>query len=123
MIEGTVNAHCEAVIALPLLGPAGRVREIEVVIGTGYNGFLTLPPDLVAELELPLVGTSQATLANGDMEDFNVHDVTVLWDGMPRDIEADGMGVVPLVGMALLDGHNLNIAVADGGRVVIEAMA
>ena len=93
------------------------------MIVTGYNGFLTLPPDLVAELELPLVGTSQATLANGDMEDFNVHDVTVLWDGMPRDIEADGMGVVPLVGMALLDGHNLNIAVADGGRVVIEAMA
>lgn len=66
MIEGTVNAHYEAVIALLLLGPAGRVREI---------------------------------------------------------IEADGMGVVPLVGMALLDGHNLNIAVADGGRVVIEAMA
>ena len=120
MIEGLVNAACEAVVILPLRGQAGEAREIEVVIDTGYNGFLTLPPALVAELGLPLVGPSQATLANGVVETFNVHDVTVLWDGMPRDIEADAVGPTPLAGMALLDSHSLYVEVEDHGRVAIE---
>ena len=53
--------------------------------------------------------------------DFGVHYITVLWDGKPRDIEADATGSTPLVGMLLLDGHNLNIEVESGGRVVIQA--
>ena len=123
MIEGVVNAAYEAVVTLPLRGQAGQERDIEVVIDTGYNGFLTLPPSLVEELELPLVGPSRATLANGDVENFYVHDVTVLWDGVARDIEADAMGPTPLAGMLLLDKHNLNIDVECGGRVVIQARA
>ncbi len=116
-----MNADYEAVIALELRGPAGNVREVGVVIDTGYNGFLSLPPELVAELEFPVVGPSQATLTNGSVETFDVHEATVIWDGMLRDIEADAVGPVPLAGMLLLDGHDLNVQVRDGGRVVIEA--
>ena len=65
----------------------------------------------------------QAFLANDTKVDFDVHYVTVLWDGRPRDIEADAMGGTPLVGMLLLDRHNLNIEVESGGRVVIQARA
>lgn len=121
MIEGVVNAAYEAVVSVSLHGPAGQAREIEAVIDTGYNGFLTLPTATVAELQLPFLGPSRATLANGAVEIFNVHDATVLWDGQLRDIEADVMGSTPLVGMLLLDGHDLNIQVRDGGRVVIQA--
>ena len=60
---------------------------------TGYNGILSFPQALVAELGLPLVGPSQATLANGDVETLDVHDVTVLWDGMAREIEADAVSL------------------------------
>ena len=120
MIEGVVNAAYEAVVTLSLRGQAGEAREIEVVIDTGYNGFLSLPLALAAELGLPLVGPSQATLANGAVETFNVHDVIVLWDGMPRDIEADAVGPTPLAGMALLDSHSLYVEVEDRGRVAIE---
>ena len=103
-----------------MLGPAGQTREVEAVIDTGYNGTLTLPPALVAELALPLVGPSQATLANGVVETFNVHDVAVLWDGMRRDIEADAVGPTPLAGMLLLDSHSLYVEITDGGRVAIQ---
>ena len=120
MIEGVVNANYEAVVTLPVLGPAGQTREVEAVIDTGYNGTLTLPPALVAELALPLVGPSQATLANGVVETFNVHDVAVLWDGMRRDIEADSVGPTPLAGMVLLDSHSLYVEITDGGRVAIQ---
>ena len=45
-------------------------------------------------------------------------------EGRPtRDIEADATGSTPLVGMLLLDGHNLNIEVENGGGVVIQARA
>ena len=46
---------------------------------------------------------------------FDVHDVTNLWDGQPRHIKADATGSTPLVGMLLLDRHNLNIEVERGG--------
>ena len=89
---------------------------------TGYSGSLTLPAALVAELGLPFAYIGQAFLANDDEVSFDVHDVTVLWDGKPRHIKADATGSIPLVGMLLLDRHNLNIDVEDGGRVVVQAL-
>ena len=121
MIEGTVNAAYEAVVALRLQGPEGQVQDIEAVVDTGYSGFLTLPTALVAELGLPFAYMGQAFLANDAEVDFDVHYVTVLWDGQPKDIEADATGSIPLVGMLLLDGHNLNIDVESGGLVLIRA--
>ena len=44
-------------------------------------------------------------------------------EGRTRDVEADATGSTPLVGMLLLDGHNLNIEVENGGGVVIQARA
>jgi clan AA aspartic protease len=121
LIEGVVNDAYEAVVALSLRGPAGQARDIEAVIDTGYSGFLTLPTALVMELGLPFAYIGRALLANDDEVTFDIHDVTVLWDGQPRHIRADATGSTPLAGMLLLDKHNLNIEVERGGRVVIEA--
>ena len=121
MIEGVVNDVYEAVVALSLKGPGGQAQDIEAVIDTGYSGFLTLPAELVSELGLPFAYVGQAFLANDAPVDFDVHYVTVQWDGQPRDIAADITGSTPLVGMLLLDMHELNIDVERGGRVVIQA--
>ena len=121
MIEGVVNAAHEAVVSLFLQGPEGRPQEIEAVVDTGYTGFLTLPAALVDELELPFAYVGRAFLANDDEVEFDVHDVTVLWDGQLRQIRAAATGSTPLLGMLLLDGHDLSIQVREGGRVVIQA--
>jgi len=121
VIEGVVNVSYEAVCALPLRGPDGQVREIEAVIDTGYSGFLTLPPQVVAELGLPFVTSAQAILADGNEATFEVHSVTVLWDGQPLAVDAYASDTTPLIGMRLLDQYDLHIQVRDGGRVVIEA--
>ena len=121
MIQGVVNASYEAVVTLPLQDPEGRTQDIEAVVDTGYSGFLTLPPVLIDDLGLPFAYMGQAFLANDAEVDFDVHYVTVLWDGQPRDIEADATGSTPLVGMLLLDGHSLTIEVENGGHVVIES--
>ena len=116
-----MNDAYEAVVALSLHGPEGQAQNIEAVIDTGYSGFLTLPTALVMELGLPFAYIGRALLANDDEVTFDVHDVMVLWDDQPRHIRADATGSTPLVGMLLLDRHNLNIEVERGGRVVIEA--
>ena len=121
MIEGAVNIAYEAVIPLRLQGPEGLARDIEAVVDTGYSGFLTLPATLVTELRLPFAYVGWAFLADDDEVSFDVHNVTVLWDGQPRLIQADATGSAPLVGMLLLDGHDLNIQVKRGGRVVIQS--
>ena len=82
---------------------------MNAVIDTGYSGALTLPPALVAELELPYVFSSRARLADDTEVGFRVHRVTTLWDSGARHIEADAVGSTPLVGMLLLDGSSVVI--------------
>lgn len=123
MIEGAVNTFYEPVVTLSLHGPDGQTQEIEAVVDTGYNGLLTLPSSVVTELGLPHRGYGEASLVDGSVVEFDVYGVTVLWDGQPRHIDADEANNTPLVGMLLLDMHNLSIQVRNGGRVLIEAMA
>ena len=121
MIAGVVSTDYEAVIRLEVQGPAGQKCAVDAIVDTGYNGFLTLPPHLIAALGLSRQGRGRATLANGSEDIFDIYDVTVLWDGQPREIETDSADTMPLVGMALLNGYDLYIQVAIGGRITIEA--
>ncbi len=121
MIQGYVNEAYEAVVPLTLQGQSGQTREIEAVIDTGYTGFLTVPHSLVMELGLPYRNRDLAILADGSEATFDVYRVTVLWDGQPKHVDAYAADATPLAGMRLLDRHNLNIDVEDGGRVVIQA--
>ena len=75
---------------------------------------------LVADLGLSLVGDGEAILADGSEATFDVYGVTMLWDGQPRYVEAGSVGIAPLVGMAMLDEHDLTIQVRNGGRVAIQ---
>ncbi len=139
MIQGVVNAAYEPIVTLAIQGPSGQSREIEAVVDTGYNGYLTLPPAVALALGLPFVTTNPAFLADGSEVTFDVYSVTVLWDGRLRDVDAhmsdatprwDGRlrdvdahmsDATPLVGMRLLHDHDLSIQVRAGGRVVIQA--
>lgn len=123
MIQGAVNAAYEPIVSLAVQGSAGWIREIEAVIDTGFNGYLTLPPELVTGLGLPFVSTGRGLLADGSEVSFDVRQGTVLWDGHQRRIRVNVADTTPLVGMRLLDGHTLYVEVTDGGRVVIQVMS
>ncbi|MDE0232148.1 MAG: clan AA aspartic protease [bacterium] len=116
-----MNAAYEPVITLTVLGPSGQSAEIEAVVDTGFNGFLTLPSESVATLELLRLADGSVTLADGSTAMFDVYRTFVLWDGRPRRVDAHMSDSVPLVGMQLLDRHSLFIEVEDGGRVLIQA--
>jgi len=122
MITGSVDMDGHATIRLTIRGPGAQEHEIEAIIDTGFNGFLTLPKSLVQTLQLPQPGRGRAVLADGSEGIFNIHACTVVWDGVLRQVETDTADCDPLVGMALLERHELRIQVTHGGRVAIEPL-
>jgi clan AA aspartic protease len=122
MIIGMVNAHREATIPLSVQDASGQVHEIEAVIDTGFTGFLTLPPSLIAALGLSWRGYASAVLGDGSLQQFDVYAATVIWDGHARTVEIDAADTDPLVGMGLLYGYEVRIQAIDGGAVTIEAL-
>jgi clan AA aspartic protease len=95
---------------------------VEAIVDTGYNGALTLPSSLVVELGLPFRIRSSATLGDGSTSLFDVHDGIVHWNGRPLRIAVDVADTEPLLGMALLYGHELMIEVIEGGALSIREL-
>ncbi len=104
MIRGRVNSMREAAVPPVLRDGGGKNYPISSIVDTGFNGFLTLPPDLIARLGLQLVARVRALLADGSETLLESYEAAVLWDGQLRAVAADCMPGVPLVGMALLEG-------------------
>jgi len=122
MIEGIVNVYSEALINLTVVGVKGKRQEIEAVVDTGFNGWLSLPAILISKLDLPYRGRGRTILADGRIEIFDVYIATVIWDGQPRHVPIDAAETAPLIGMALLYGFELLVQVKHGGNVVIRRL-
>jgi clan AA aspartic protease len=122
MITGNVTADLEAIVPLIVLGASGQQQPLDAVLDTGFSGYLTLPPGLIASLGLAWLGREQGILADGSVELFDVYRAAVLWDGRPRPVEVDAADGSPLLGMALLQGHELRMEVVAGGGVSIVAL-
>jgi clan AA aspartic protease len=122
MIPGVVNGNLEATIRLMVRGSGGQELEIEAVIDTGFNGFLTLSPTLVGQLGLLHIGQSRALLANGQEELLDLYEVTLQWDGQWRTVETDAADTDALVGMSLLYRYSVYVEAVEGGQVVIAAL-
>jgi clan AA aspartic protease len=121
MITGAVKSD-EARIRVQVKGRRGREQEVEAVIDSGYTGALTLPPALIATLDLRWRSVERATLADGSICVFQVYVGQLVWDGRVRTILVDEADVDPLVGMRLLRGHELKMQVRARGKVAIRRL-
>ncbi|MFO1432316.1 MAG: clan AA aspartic protease [Candidatus Competibacteraceae bacterium] len=123
MIAGAINAHYEATVRLSVQGADGRVQEIEAILDTGFNGSLTLPSTVIANLGLTWRTRGLIMLANGSEDQCDIYAATIIWDGTRRNILVEAADTDPLIGMALLYGHNtVRLEVVEGGSVIIEAL-
>ena len=123
MIRGIVIAEHEAIIQVSLRGPKSRVLHVEAVVDTGFSGHLSLPPAIVAQLRLQWDRSGEVILADARESAVEIYDGTVLWDGRSLSIPVQEVDANPLVGMALLEGYELNVQVRPGGKVVIKPLA
>jgi clan AA aspartic protease len=122
MIVGSVTADREAMVRLTIQGPAGHRDDIDALIDTGFDGWLTVPPSLIIQLGLAWQRRGRATLGDGTDCFFNVYEGFVIWDGQSRLISMDEADTMPLMGMSLLDGYELTIRVRPQGQVAIAAL-
>jgi clan AA aspartic protease len=119
MIQGVVTADREAVVRLQILDAAGNPTDLDVVIDTGFNGYMTLPMAIIRQHHLALHGTRSVTLGDGTQVMLDIYRATILWMGQPRTVQALAAEGGALIGMALLYGSEVSLRVLDGGPVTI----
>ncbi len=118
MIFGFVHNR-EAIVQLAVVGDQQEKQGIRAVIDTGFTGSLTLPPTIIANLELTWFTQQEGFLGDGSRKTFDVYRGTVIWDGQLRVIEINASDTAPLVGMTLLEGFELRVQAYEGGSVAI----
>ena len=117
MIPGSVTPNREAIVRLTVHSHTGQETTIAGVSDTGLDGSLSLPSAAISSLGLPWPGRGRALLADGSESVFDLFEATVDWDGWLRRVAVDQVETLPLIGMALLEGHELTLQVrASGGR-------
>ena len=122
MILGFVHNR-EAIVQLAVMGDQQKKQGIRAIIDTGFTGSLTLPPSMIADLELIWFTQQEGFLGDGSRRTFDVYRGAVIWDGQLRVIEINASDTAPLVGMALLEGFELRVQAYEGGSVAILPIA
>ena len=122
MITGTVTDDREIVIQLQALAADQSLVSFEAVVDTGFNGFLTLPIDVLNTLGASAAGTRRAELGDGNLVEMDVYFVKVKWRDEERELLALQADTTPLVGMSLLWGSRVVFDAQDGGAVRIDTI-
>jgi clan AA aspartic protease len=122
MIHGVVSRNREATISLVIVNESRQTKLITAVIDTGYTGFLSLPSEIITELNLSWRGIDRGTLGDGSEVTFEVYAAKVIWDGEYRDIPINEAETDPLIGISLLYGYDLHIQTVEGGSVTIKRL-
>lgn len=122
MIYGVVNSRREAILPLVVGSLPGQRQVIDTVIDTGFDGFLSLPSKIIAQLKLPWTISNRATLGDGSEVVFDFYTGIAIWDGQYRTVDIAESETEPLLGMAMLYGYRLQIDNVEGGLVKVEAL-
>jgi clan AA aspartic protease len=119
---GSVTEALEAMLRIEVHDSNSHVHEVEAIIDTGFNGYLTLSSKLIAALGLPWLFRQQGQLADDSIQVFDVYKATVVWDSVQRVIEVEAVDAHPLIGMGLLEDYCLTVDVRKGGKVSIQSL-
>jgi clan AA aspartic protease len=122
MIYGVVNLRREATLPLVVGNSSGQREVVDTVIDTGFDGFLSLPSEVINRLGLSWTISNSATLGDGSQTVFDFYTGTVIWDGQYRQVDIAESETEPLLGMAMLYGYRLQVDAIEGGTVKIEAL-
>ncbi|MFP4008374.1 MAG: clan AA aspartic protease [Spirulinaceae cyanobacterium] len=118
MIEGRL-IDGKAIIPVVFCLPKQPNLSINFIIDTGFNDYLTLPPQAVGAMNLPLYSTTSARLADGSEALLSIHLATIIWDTVEKVVPVLATGYKPLVGTGLMAGYHLEINFEENGLVLL----
>jgi predicted aspartyl protease len=110
-VKGLVDDKLRALIRVPVsASSAGGRSEINVWIGTAFNGTLVLPCQQMDALGLVQESSAEAILANGQTVELETFACFVEWFGNSYETQVVANdGEYPLLGTMFLAGHRLEI--------------
>jgi predicted aspartyl protease len=120
MMISAVNTNLELRLTLPVVDGANQQHPIDFQIDTGFNNQLALPVTVVATLGMPFEQLIEMVVGDGSSVWVGRHRAVIVWDGQIRIVRVVAMGNQPLVGTALLAGHDLHARFVPGGEIRIE---
>lgn len=123
MIRGVVTSNLEAWVELAVISNDHPAIGFNAVIDTGFSDFLTSPILVLEKFDATPLNRVMVTLADGSEIISRLFELTVLWDENPITIEVHAAETEPLIGMALLAGHDLQMRVVPDGEVTIRAIS
>jgi clan AA aspartic protease len=122
MIHGVVNFRYELTLPIVVGNSNGKREFVNTVIDTGFDGFLSLPSEIIVRLGLSWRTSNIATLGDDSQTLFDFYNRTAIWDGQYRTIDIAESETEPLMGLAILRGYRLQVDNVEGGIVKIEAL-
>ncbi len=124
MIRGAVarnpDGGLEAWVAVPVMNAYGELQQCEVIMDTGFTGWLTLPEEDIRRLGLISSGYRYSITASGNAERFDYYETWVSWHGHLYWVEVFESIDQPLLGMELPEGSRVTVEAWDGGDVIID---
>lgn len=119
-MEGYVNLEPKELrIVVPVLDTSGEAVPLEMVIDTGFTGFMTLRPRVARALGLERAEERRMMLADGQIITTLTYQATAIWHGNPTRIPVLEIDARPVIGMSLLWDSDITIAARENGRVTI----
>lgn len=122
MISGSVNVEFEPIVPLSVCASSGQIYTQDAIVDTGFNGWLSLPPDRISALRLLWKRRGRAILGDGSECVFDVYEAVVVWDEALLTVPVDEADSEPLIGMSLMEGYQLTVQVFEGGRVELSRL-
>jgi len=120
---GLVTPDYQAIIRITIYGHDSEIRlELEALIDTGFNGFLSLHPAIISQLTLPQTDIRAVELADGSLIETKIYRANVSWPDPNHVVEVMEITGDNVIGMLLLRDHELHIEVRDGGIVEINPL-
>jgi clan AA aspartic protease len=119
---GSVNNHAEAFIGVDFIDANDASTTIEVMVDTGFDQFICLPPAAIAQLQLPRLLDQRVVFADGTISVRSTFLGSLMWHGSPRPVVIVELDAHPLLGMSILAGSRLTVDAVPGGNVVIEEL-
>jgi predicted aspartyl protease len=119
MTVGSVNNRLAAIIPIRFRGPTGRDKVVRAMIDTGSTVALTIPLDLITELEFDAISIGYAVMADGSECEYRTYNIEFLWGDEWHRFTAPALGTESLIGVPLLAGSTLQIDYVPGGTVAV----
>ena len=120
MIRGSVSQDLEALITVDVEDGNGTSHPLEVILDTGFTGYLVLPQDVIRQLRQAYSGRRSVILASGEQSAVDAYAAIVSWHGRRRDVIVLESSGESLLGMSLLSGSRVTLNVQASGSVLIE---